>query len=155
MSGRTGKVVSINSSGGGVPKRPVLFSNVNRLGLEDDRHVDRNHGGPDRAICIYSLDLIKVLRAEGHPIDVGTAGENLTVENIDWSLMEPGATLTVGPEVRLEITSFTTPCKTIADSFIEKKFSRISQKVNPGWSRVYARVLNAGEIKAYCSIIIE
>ena len=155
MSGRTGKVVSINSSGGGVPKRPVLFANVNALGLEDDRHIDRNHGGPDRAICLYSLDLIKKLRAEGHPIDIGTAGENLTVEDLDWSLMQPGVKLTVGGEVRLEVTSFTVPCKTIAASFTDGKFARISEKVHPGWSRVYARVLQPGEVKTYSSIIIE
>ncbi|MBA3644850.1 MAG: MOSC domain-containing protein [Gemmatimonadaceae bacterium] len=155
MTGRTGKVASINSSGGGVPKRPVLFSNVNTLGLEADRHVSKDHGGPDRAICIYSLDLIKALRAEGHPIDVGTAGENLTVEGLDWALMRPGAILTVGAEVRLEITSFTPPCKTIKASFLEGNFVRISEKVHPGWSRVYARILTPGEVKAYCSIVIE
>lgn len=155
MSGRIGKLVSINSSGGGVPKRPVLFANVTPLGLEDDRHMDRLHGGPDRAICIYSLELIKALRAEGHPIDIGTAGENFTVEGLDWSLMKPGVTVTVGPDVRLEVTSFTTPCKTIAPSFTGGKFSRISEKLHPGWSRVYARVLTAGPVKTYSSIIIE
>lgn len=155
MSGRVGRIVSINGSGGGVPKRPVLFSNVNSLGLEDDRHISPDHGGPDRAICIYSLELIKALRAEGHPIDIGTAGENFTVEDLDWSLVEPGVFVTVGAEVRLEVTSFTTPCKTIAGSFREGKFSRISQKLHPGWSRVYARVLTAGAVKTYCSIIIE
>lgn len=155
MSGRVGRLVSINSSGGGVPKRPVLFSNVNSLGLEDDRHISPNHGGPDRAICIYSLELIKSLRAEGHPIDIGTAGENFTVEDLDWSLMEPGVFVTVGAEVRLEVTSFTTPCKTIAASFAGGKFARISQKLHPGWSRVYARVVMPGAVKTYSSIIIE
>lgn len=155
MSERIGKVVSINSSGGGVPKRPVLFSNVNSLGLEDDRHVDPNHGGHERAVCIYSLDLIKALRTEGHPIDVGTAGENFTVEDLDWSLMQPGVFVTVGAEVRLEVTSFTTPCKTIAASFKDGEFVRISQKLHPGWSRVYARVLTPGAVKTYSSIIIE
>jgi MOSC domain-containing protein YiiM len=155
VSGRVGRLASINSSGGGVPKRPVLFANVNSLGLEDDRHNDPNHGGPDRAICIYPLELIKALRAEGHPIDIGTAGENFTVEDLDWSLMQPGVFVTVGAEVRLEVTSFTTPCRTIAASFTDGKFVRISQKLHPGWSRVYARVLIPGEVKTYCSIIIE
>lgn len=155
MSGRTGKLVSINSSAGGVPKRPVLFANVNALGVEGDAHVSVNHGGPDRAICIYSLDLIKALRAEGHPIDIGTAGENFTVEDLDWSLMQPGARIAAGPDVRLELTSFTTPCKTIAGSFTDGRFARISEKLHPGWSRLYARVLATGEVKTYGSIIIE
>lgn len=155
MSGRDGKLVSINSSAGGVPKRPVLFSFVNALGLEDDRHVEAGHGGPERAICLYSLELIQALRAEGHPIDIGTTGENFTVEGLDWSLMEPGATLAVGSEVRLQITSFTTPCKTIAGSFVDRRFTRISQKTHPGSSRVYARVLREGRAESGNSIIIE
>ncbi len=156
MSGRTGRLISINSSGGGVPKLPVLFAVVSSLGLEDDRHNDLvHHGGPDRAICIYSVERIEALRAEGHPIDVGTVGENFTVEGVDWSLVQPGSKLAVGPEVRLEVTSFTIPCKTIRASFADGRFSRISQKVHPGWSRVYARVVTPGRVENGSSIIIE
>ncbi len=155
MGGRTGRLISINSSGGGVPKRPVLFAAVNSLGLEDDRHVDEDHGGPDRAICLYPIEHIKALRAEGHRIDIGTAGENFTVEGLDWSLVVPGARLAVGAEVRLEVTSFTSPCKTIAASFKDGLFKRISEKVNPGWSRVYAKVTQEGTVESACSIIIE
>jgi MOSC domain-containing protein YiiM len=38
------------------------------------------------------------------------------------------------------------PCKTIKASFIDGKFIRIAQKLHPGWSRVYARVLSEGQI---------
>lgn len=155
MSGRVGKLISINSSGGGVPKRPVLFSVVNSLGLEDDRHVDEDHGGPERAICLYPIELIQALRSEGHPIDVGTAGENFTVEGLDWSLVVPGVRLAVGPDVKLEVTTFTVPCKTIAGSFTGGLFKRISEKVSPGWSRVYSKVVNPGRVESGCSIIIE
>jgi MOSC domain-containing protein YiiM len=86
------------------------------------------------------------LRDEGHPIDVGTAGENLTVEGLDWDLVVPGTLLRVGNEVLLEVASFTNPCKTIKASFIDGRFVRIAQKYRPGWSRVYARVISEGEI---------
>jgi MOSC domain-containing protein YiiM len=155
VSGRVGRVVSINSSGGGVPKRPVLVASINLLGLEDDSHVGPNHGGRDRAVCLYSLELITALRAEGHPIDVGTAGENFTVQDLDWSLVVPGARLGVGDELRLEVVSFTTPCKTIAGSFSDGRFARISQKLHPGWSRVYARVTAPGKVEAGSSITID
>jgi MOSC domain-containing protein YiiM len=92
------------------------------------------------------LERILALQTEGHPIDVGTAGENLTVEGIDWNLVVPGMRIKVGDEVLLEVASFTSPCKTIKESFIQGRFSRISQKLHPGWSRVYARVLTEGEI---------
>jgi MOSC domain-containing protein YiiM len=49
--------------------------------------------------------------------------------------------------VVLEITSYTTPCNTIPAYFADGQFQRIAQKLHPGWSRVYARVLNGGKLK--------
>jgi MOSC domain-containing protein YiiM len=142
-----GTVVSINTSNGGVPKKRVNGAQVSRLGLIGDAHNDKNgHGGPERAICIYSLERIHALQQEGHPIDVGTAGENLTIEGIDWSLVVPGVHLLVGDHVVLEVSSFTNPCKTIKASFVDGRFVRIAEKLHPGWSRVYTRVLSEGPI---------
>jgi len=144
---RTGVLVSINLSGGGVPKRRVADAKVSLLGLLGDSQNDtKGHGGPERAICVYSLERIHSLQREGHPIDVGTVGENVTVEGIDWDLVVPGVQLKAGNEVLLEVASFTNPCKTIKASFIDGRFVRIAQKLYPGWSRVYARVLSEGEI---------
>src|SRR6476660_7043315 len=141
-TGRTGVIRSINLSGGGVPKKSVSDAKVSRSGLIGDAHNDtEGHGGPERAVCVYSMELIGLLQREGHPIDVGTAGENLTIEGINWDLMVPGARIRCGDEVELEVASFTSPCKTIKASFIDGHFKRISQKVHPGWARVYARVL--------------
>jgi len=146
---RIGVLVSINVSGGGVPKRRVTDARVSRLGLQNDAHNDtKGHGGPDRAVCIYSLEKIRDLQDEGHPIDVGTAGENVTVKGIDWNLVLPGTRVRLGKDVLLEIVSFTSPCKTIKASFVDGRFSRISEKLYPGWSRVYARVLSEGEIRS-------
>jgi MOSC domain-containing protein YiiM len=121
---------------------------VSRLGLVGDAQDDKkNHGGPERAICLFSLERIRSLQTEGHPIDVGTAGENVTLEGIDWELVVPGAQVRIGDQVVLEIASFTNPCKTIRASFVDGEFVRIAQKLHPGWSRVYARVLSEGEIQ--------
>ena len=143
-----GTIASISLSAGGVPKRRVTDAKVSRLGLEKDAHSDTNHGGAERAVCLYSLERIHSLQAEGHPIEPGTAGENVTVEGIDWDLIVPGVRLRVGDEVLLEIASFTNPCKTIKASFIDGEFIRIAQKLHPGWSRVYARVLSEGSIRS-------
>jgi MOSC domain-containing protein YiiM len=144
---RIGVLASINRSRGGVPKRRVDDAKVSRLGLLGDAQEDKkNHGGPERAVCVYSLERIHALQQEGHPIDIGTAGENVTLEGIDWGLVVPGTRIKLGDEVVLEVASFTSPCKTIKASFIEGEFVRISQKLHPGWSRVYARVLAEGEI---------
>jgi MOSC domain-containing protein YiiM len=142
-----GSIFSINVSAGGVPKLPVHEAIVTVYGL--DRDSQRNlkyHGGPDRAVCLFSVERIRALQAEGHPIDVGTTGENLTLTGIDWGSVTPGALFETG-EALLEVASYTTPCRTIRDSFIGQKFSRLSQNHYPGWSRVYARVLRGGVIR--------
>ena len=146
---RTGIVAAINLSGGGVPKKSVTAAQVSRLRVEGDVQFDqKHHGGPERAVCVYSLERIQALKAEGHPIDVGTVGENVTVSGLDWNLVVPGVRVKVGHEVLLEIASYTVPCKTIRESFIEGRFVRISHKLYPGWSRVYARVLAEGRIRS-------
>lgn len=133
---------------GGVPKAPVPSAQVTLTGLAGDRQRDlRHHGGPERAVCLFALERIEALQREGHPIQPGSTGENLTLAGVDWELLVPGARLQVGPEVVLEIASFTSPCKTIAASFEGGAFTRISQKLNPGWSRVYARVRRQGVVR--------
>lgn len=149
-------VHQINVSDGGVPKLPVLEARVGEGGLEGDRQQNlKYHGGPDRAVCLFSLELIERLQDEGHPIDPGSSGENLTLAGVDWAAMEPGRRLAIGPEVKLEVTSYTTPCSKNRRWFREDDFLRISQNMNPGWSRVYARVLNGGMIRPGDMVTIE
>jgi MOSC domain-containing protein YiiM len=139
---------SINVSNGGVPKLSRAQARVSARGVEGDRQRDlEHHGGPLAAVCLYSLELIRALQAEGHPIAPGTIGENLTLAGVPWQSMVPGARVEVG-EVSLELTSYTSPCTNIAGSFRDRGFKRVSQKVNPGWSRLYARVLREGTVRA-------
>lgn len=147
LDSSSGRIHQINVSGGGVPKLPIETAFVDHLGLAGDVHTSEDHGGPDRAVCLYSLELIEQLRTEGHPAHPGSMGENLTVTGLGWAGVQPGARLLVGDEVLLEITSYTTPCSTIQGSFSDGKFSRISQKTHPGESRVYARVLETGKVQ--------
>ncbi|MGI8618524.1 MAG: MOSC domain-containing protein [Gemmatimonadaceae bacterium] len=143
----TGRIESINVSGGGVPKRARADAWISRNGVYGDSQADKRlHGGPDRAVCIYSVELIEALHNEGHPIGFGTTGENLTVSGLDWALVAPGTVWQAGDAV-LEVASYTAPCKTIRDSFRDKRYKRISEKVNPGWSRVYAMVLEEGQVR--------
>jgi MOSC domain-containing protein YiiM len=139
-----GIVQSINVSDGGVPKTPKPWAHIRATGVEGDRQENRwLHGGPDRAVCVYSAELIEALQGEGHPIRPGTIGENLTLAGLDWISMRPDARLEIG-DVLLEITRSTSPCKKIADSFKDGDFTRVAQKIHPGWSRFYARVLQEG-----------
>lgn len=142
-----GRVEAINVSRGGVPKASVFEALVTQYGVDGDHQNDqRYHGGPDRAVCVFSFELIQALQREGHPIAAGTAGENITVSGIDWATMTPGRELHIGP-VRLLVTKYASPCENIRGSFVDGDVVRISQKVHPGWSRVYARVLAGGIIR--------
>jgi len=144
----SGRVFQINASLGGLPKLAQLQANVNSLGLTNDRQADtRVHGGPERALCLYSLEQILDLQAEGHPIFPGAIGENLTISGLDWAQIGPGKRLKVGGNVLIEITRYTIPCNNLEPYFLNADYSRVSEKQNPGWSRVYARVLQSGEIK--------
>ena len=148
------RLAQINVSPGGVPKKPVPGVQIDRLGLAGDSHTYEDHGGPERAVCLYALELIQALQAEGHPITPGAAGENLTTTGLDWSRVSPGARLQIGEDVVLEVTRFTVPCKTIRAAFAAENYHRISQTEHPGWSRVYARVVNSGFVQTGDAITI-
>ena len=144
-----GRIVQLSVSNGGVPKRAVETVLVTPLGLEGDAHRDHeHHGGPDRAVCLFPLEAIRTLAAEGHTITAGAIGENVTTEALDWGLVIPDAYLLLGERVLLQVTRYTSPCVNIAPVFVGRDYSRVSQKRHPGWSRVYARVLVEGAVAA-------
>ena len=148
VPGAPGRLESIQISSGGVPKRAVSGSvEITANGVSGDRQRDlRIHGGPDRAVCLFSLEVIDELRAQGHPIDRGTTGDNLTLVGVEWSEVVTGTRLRVG-EVLLEVTRPANPCRNIAGSFADGDFSRLSAKLHTGRSRMYARVIEPGRVQ--------
>jgi len=142
-----GYIHQLNCSNGGVPKLPVREAELTLTGLVGDRQrLPLIHGGPERALCLYSLEVIQALQAEGHPIYPGSVGENVTVSGLEWSSLAPGQRLALGDEVVIELTSYTKPCRTIRKSFSDGKFTRISQKEHAGTSRLYARIIRTGKL---------
>ena len=141
---------------GGVPKRAVqeAIIHVDHVVGDKQRNL-KYHGGPLRAVCLYSWERIDALRAEGHPIQPGSIGENLTIEGVDWSTVTPGTKLAIGDGVLLEVTTYAAPCRNIAGSFTLNNFMRASQDHHPGWSRVYAKVLRPGTVKVGDSATVE
>ena len=142
----TARVASLNVSNGGVPKLRVPSVEVTADGMAGDWQRNRkHHGGPDRALCLYSLERLERLREEGHAVGPGVLGENVTIAGLDWDMVTPGVRLRVGA-VLVEVTSYTVPCRTIAHAFRFRRAGRVGQKGHPGWSRVYARVLVPGRV---------
>src|SRR5258708_21548018 len=98
--GVNGRIVQISVSPGGVPKTAVAAARVTTLGLEGDAHRDReHHGGPERAVCLYAMEAIDKLRAEGHAIAPGAIGDNVTVQGLEWSAIMSAGRLRPADEV--------------------------------------------------------
>ena len=151
-------IVSINVSElGGVPKLPVKTAVVRFEGVEGDLNrfrMERKNGDPGRAVSIFSMERILQLQEEGHPIDIGTAGENFTIEGIDWPKMEVGMMIRFGSTL-IRLSEPCAPCSKIGGSFMENEFSRIAQNKRRGWSRWSASVIEEGAVSVGDAVYLE
>ncbi len=144
----SGRVLAVNVSPGGVPKLPVTEARVGRLGLAGDGHDDtEDHGGPSRAVCLLAIEAIRRVAADGNPIAPGTTGENVTTEGIEWGALPSGTRAAVGPQLVIELTAPANPCRTIAHNFSDGRFARLSAKVHPLDTRMYASVIREGIVR--------
>ena len=151
----SGEVHSINVSSGGVPKSKVESADIMKRGVEGDfnRFRDGRGGDTDRAVCIFSLELIQRLKDEGHPIEIGSTGENLTIRGVEWESLSEGTHLEIG-DVVLELSEPCAPCSKIGESFIGRRFDRVDHDQEYGWSRWLARVLREGRVSIGDSVNI-
>ena len=151
-------IVSINVSElGGVPKLPVKTAVVRFEGVEGDLNrfrMERKNGDPGRAVSIFSMERILQLQEEGHPIDIGTAGENFTIEGIDWPKMEVGMMIRFGSTL-IRLSEPCAPCSKIGGSFMKNEFSRIDQNKRRGWSRWSASVIEEGVVSVGDAVYLE
>lgn len=153
---QTGTIHQLNVSDGGVPKHPVDSAEVGFRGLTRDHQDDRlHHGRPFQAVCLYGLDVIEALQAEGHPIGPGSVGENVTVAGLDWASLRPGARVALGDDLLLELSSYAIPCAKNAQWFLEGDFRRMAQDRHPGWSRIYGTVLRPGRLRPGDAVVVE
>ncbi len=151
-----GRVHQIAVSSGGVPKLPVDGPvRVHESGVSGDDQADKkHHGGPEQHVCLFSLEVIEALRAEGHPIHPGASGENITISGLDWAGLARGQRMLIGDEVELEITWPAIPCGKNSRWFADRDSNRISYDLHPGWSRWYAKVLTPGTIEIGSSVTV-
>lgn len=145
----TGIVVAVNVSSGGVPKLPVAGARIHSLGLDGDGHVSPKHGGPLKAVCLYSIEAIERIAGEGHQAFPGSYGENLTIAGLDWGRLRTGDRLRVGDGgPLLELTDNATPCAKQARWFVDERIERLSALLYPDDARWYASVIEEGPVAA-------
>lgn len=153
----TGSILQLNTSSGGVPKRPVQQVVVTTEGLSGDVQAHPEfHGGPRQAILLITSEGIAELAAEGFPIYHGALGENITTQGIDRRFWRVGQRWRLGGEVIIEITKRRAPCKqlNVYGPAIHKamydELVRDGDPASPRWglSGMYASVVQGGALHA-------
>jgi hypothetical protein len=148
-----GRVVQLHMSGGGVPKAPVPSIEVTHKGAVGDvQRSKKHHGAPWQALCIWSIESIDALNAEGHQLFAGAAGENVTVSGLPWDDVRAGVRLQLG-DVLCEVSAFALPCFQNKQWFADGDFRAMHHERGP--SRVYATVLTPGRITTGDAAILE
>jgi MOSC domain-containing protein YiiM/SAM-dependent methyltransferase len=145
----TGLVVSVNTSPGGVPKRPIAGARLHWRGLEGDAHSKPEpvHGTPGQAACLYAIEAIERVRADGHQAFPGAYGENFTLLGLDWAGLRQGDRMRIGSAgPLLELTDYATPCDSQERWFLDRRYGRISERKHPEDARWYAAVLEEGYV---------
>lgn len=125
-----------------------------REGLSGDHQYDRqHHGGPERALLMYSADHYPRWRAEWGRKDVGPGGfgENLTITGLTEDTACLGDIFQLG-EVRVEVSSPRTPCVNLSRRHAIPDLVRtILQNHRSGW---YLRVLQEGWLEAGMPVLL-
>jgi MOSC domain-containing protein YiiM len=149
-----GTVAHLASSKGGVPKRSVDEVMIDRNGVVGDGQRTRlHHGRPWQALCIWSSEVIDGFVADGHPLALGAAGENITITAIPWHLVQSGVRLRIG-DALAEASLFALPCKKNARWFSGGDFTLMHHDRGPV-SRMYASVLEPGRVRLGDAAVLE
>jgi MOSC domain-containing protein YiiM len=137
----------------GIGKRPVTHQvNLVKLGFEGDGVADtKNHGGRDKAVCVYSLDYYPYWEETlGIKMPSAAFGENLTVSNLKEASVCVGDIFELGTAI-VQVSQPRQPCNTLAARFGTKDLVKLV--VDSGFTGFYLKVLQEGIVKAGSPLI--
>lgn len=138
----------------GICKKPVSHAVfLNKLGFEGDGVGDlKNHGGPDKAVCVYSLDHYpyweKTLDITLPP---AAFGENLSVSELKEEDICIGDVFQLGTAL-VQVSQPRQPCKTLAARYGRSDFVQLV--VNSGYTGFYVKVLQEGTVETGAPLIL-
>jgi Uncharacterized protein conserved in bacteria len=150
-----GRVLQLNVSRGGVPKRPIPEGFVTPLGIEGDAVAHPQfHGGPQKALLLLASEVVDQLAAEGFPVYYGALGENVTTQGVDHRQFRSGQRYRIG-DVIIELTRPRIPCSALnvygpgIQEAIYDRAVKEGDTTSPHWgmSGFYAAVVQPGMIR--------
>jgi MOSC domain-containing protein YiiM len=129
-------------------KQAVSEARLHLTNFEGDRQSDlKNHGGPDKAVCVYSFDHYPHWEhVFGAKLPFGAFSENLTIAGLQESEVSLGDVLRIGAEARVQISQPRQPCSKLAGKHNRKDLPDLIHA--NGWSGFYFRVIQEGVVKA-------
>ncbi|MEO8025459.1 MAG: MOSC domain-containing protein [Bryobacteraceae bacterium] len=151
----TGRILQVNISRGGVPKRPIPEGIVTLRGVDgDDWAHPKFHGGPKQAILLIAAEAIEQLIAGGFPLSPGALGENLTTVGLPASQLRIGQRFRAGTAV-IELTKVRVPCETLSvygsdiQAAVYDKDVKAGDPTSPRWALAgfYAAVVAPGIVR--------
>ena len=129
-------------------KKPVEGEiTVSRFNLAGDQQVDlENHGGGHKAVYAFSAEQYDYWRKQlDRPeLHFGQFGENLTISELDESILCIGDQLKVGDCI-LEVTQPRVPCFKLGIAFALTTMPKLF--LQHGHTGIYFKVLQTGSIK--------
>lgn len=117
-------------------------------GVADLKH----HGGPDRAVCVYSYEHYSFWENEfGETLPSGAFGENITVTNMLECEVHVGDIFRLGDAV-IQITQGRVPCSTISKRVNNPQI--LKRIVETGYTGYLCRVLEEGTVRSDSEITL-
>src|SRR5574341_567817 len=131
----------------GICKKPVSGSiPLGFLGFQGDGVADtKHHGGPDKAVCVYSIDHYPYWKQVlGTPLPPAPFGENLSVSNLNEDDICIGDIFQAGTAL-LQVSQPRQPCKTLLARYGREDLIKLM--VDTGYTGFYFRVLEEGVVE--------
>ncbi len=131
----------------GICKNPVSGPiSLGFLGFEGNGVADtKNHGGPDKAVCVYSTDHYPFWeQVLGIPLPPAPFGENLSVSNFHEDDICIGDIFQTGTGL-LQVSQPRQPCKTLLLRYGRDDMMKLM--VDTGYTGFYFRVLEEGVVE--------
>jgi MOSC domain-containing protein YiiM len=135
-----GKIVSLNiSEKKGVRKKPVKeVSLKTEYGIEGDAHASSEW---HRQVSLLALESIKKMQDKGLDVKPGDFAENITTEGIDLLNLPVGTQLTIGKDIKVEVTQIGKECHTRCSIYYQAGDCVMPKE------GIFVRVLSSGVIK--------